>query len=633
MKLNILQCKQCGGKLKLHNDNIYQCESCLTEYLLENKELKVTQNINNNYYYSEKESISPIEKKLPLNQTSRVLILIVIFFISSLLLFIPLNLDFKGNKIKSEVQIGREIPQSPAVINFTSQVFGEKINEENKKELEKISYLDIRQGESLSSKEDYWIIEYSTLPFSLEKPPQTKKVYVPKKLELEENDITAFKKLNYLNFNNTYEVDTEYEKSALTSLSDIVAYGATFNQPLSTIYKNIQHKDKIKSLSIQLRSNDDIDLLTRFSNLEQLEITYSDEEISDYSPLYKLKKLSHLKIQNSHDISWLSGMSQLKNLALSSSMDINDYSSLYSLPALEYLSIDGGENLKELSFIQNMPKLKKLNLVGTEIQNIDVITGKKSLITLSLSNNDKLMEYSPIQTLTSLKELTLDVPYKVDTLPSFSNLSLLKKVSIDPKYRESLTGNASIEEVTLQDNIAYKIRGDLLFPDSPSIKKLTLSDFYIVNSSALSNLSSLKELIIDGTSRWLEDPTNDFFILPSGLEILTILDGDFKISPDALPFSSSLKKLEISDKGHDIPSTTKECLPYFTNIQELSLPHQKINDLTFMTNMKQLREVNLQDNYIKDVSVLTRLPHLSWVNIEQNPVMNSDLLENIIVVK
>ncbi len=130
--------------------------------------------------------------------------------------------------------------------------------------------------------------------------------------------------------------------------------------------------DSLKKLNCVVKNNNgviptnDLEELKPLEFLDLRELIYQETIISDFSFLSKLTNLIDLRLSTQTDISDLSPISGLKNL-VNLDVDMNnvsDLSSLKNLNNLETLFICDNPNISDLSPLENLPNLKKLYLNG-----------------------------------------------------------------------------------------------------------------------------------------------------------------------------------------------------------------------------------------------------------------------------
>lgn len=169
-----------------------------------------------------------------------------------------------------------------------------------------------------------------------------------------------------MNLNNTVLTDYSFSQK-LESLS---IYG---NDPLQRIA--VQGCTSLRDLFVmECWDLQEIVGLSELTNLRHLSLTYVDSPSFDFSSLLKLSNLQHLCVFNSK---------QFDNI-----------NTLKNMKQLEYLDLDG-TMVQDLRPISELPKLKKLNIIGCyEIRDLSPLYKHPSL-ELLIVFEDGLMQRIP----------------------------------------------------------------------------------------------------------------------------------------------------------------------------------------------------------------------------------------------
>ena len=228
----------------------------------------------------------------------------------------------------------------------------------------------------------------------------------------------------------------------------------------------------------------DINLLKKFVNLEELDIsylTYIQEDIPkwmsflakigildlskrtflDLSPLRKLPKLRKLKIHNTTlnyirplayltklesldlqrtqitEIEPLKSLTKLKSLDLSETK-ISDITWLSSLTELESLTLNNTK-ISYLEPLKGLTNLRELTLSMTNISNVEPVRGMKNLRTLFIDAT-QVSDIEPLRELTNLQELYI-------SLTPVSNLEPIKGLPKLKLLRMEKCNNITFEQV------------------------------------------------------------------------------------------------------------------------------------------------------------------------------------------
>ncbi len=152
--------------------------------------------------------------------------------------------------------------------------------------------------------------------------------------------------------------------------------------------------------------------------------------------------------------------SPVRQLIIGTRLPIPLFEAICHQRELRVLFIKWGP-IKELSPIINLKKLKKLHLGSCSIEDLSPIASLTNLEQLSLSNLDRLSDYSPLANLNKLQLLEIEgapfMPKKVwiDDLRFLASLKKLRGLSIcaarfrDSSYYKSLAGSPGLEYLDL----------------------------------------------------------------------------------------------------------------------------------------------------------------------------------------
>ena len=226
-----------------------------------------------------------------------------------------------------------------------------------------------------------------------------------------------------------------------------------------------------------------------------------------------LEKLSMVN-QAFGDISALSNLTKLKYLDLRNvakdSHGIKDVSPLKRLVNLEYLNLFKAEptNINEL---ENLVKLKTLNLGATKINSVDFAKNMTNLEYLNLEHNE-FTDITALENLVNLKTLLLDSAVKTwltDTRKSrIKDISKLYRLT---KLEELGVSNNDIDNIDVVKNFK-------------KLNKFHATNNNIANFESLLSLSGLQEV-------WIQENKNNIMKSPENYlkakEIFSKLNKDF----------------------------------------------------------------------------------------------------------
>ena len=374
-------------------------------------------------------------------------------------------------------------------------------------------------------------------------------------------------------------------------------------------FKNLQdiryflNLKKLKLADAGLYALDGIENLT---NLEWLDLRFNDvanleglrqlkklslirlweNSVSDLTPLYDLNKLRQLyidgnKIKSFEMIKPL--LPQLRGLGMCNLKELDPNSldfSTFSTNALYLQICDLNLNNEHIKNIFSgciepcFPYLRQLNLRGNDISNIEPllnISGLK-LPTDALELNNNLIP-SPDD----------DPRYQEDQNP----LKILARRGIKISYENQKTG--TISALDIEKEATNKPANAVLF-----------TDYY------------LDKLVRNEIGK-PEIDTRDFkmgYLQPH--QYLTTKD------------VAEIKRLD----GESLYIKDLTGIEHLTNLTNLRLPRNNIDNLKPLTGLENLTTLNFEDNNIKDLSPLSGLKNLTTLNIANNNIEHlDDLME------
>ena len=224
-------------------------------------------------------------------------------------------------------------------------------------------------------------------------------------------------------------------------------------------------------------------------SITQLTVPAEARELSDLRHMLYLEKLS-LKDRTITDLSFLEGMTHLKELDLSGCAISGDLSVLGTLPALEVLSLERC-SISTIAFLENAPALKKLDLSGNAIGNLSTLATIPTLQELDLADN-AVADLRPLAGLTGLTRLDLAGNVVADLSP-IGSCALLTSLDVSDNR---LTSIATVQKLTGL-NVFRAERNQLAdcaaLAFCTELRLLDISNNQITDISMLHTLSKLTE--------------------------------------------------------------------------------------------------------------------------------------------
>lgn len=186
---------------------------------------------------------------------------------------------------------------------------------------------------------------------------------------------------------------------------------------------------KLEKLKLSTSVTTDIKGIANFSHLKQLELWAGKHDLTDFTPLSKLKQLEKLEMTVSgiNDFSFIEDMPKLKQI-ITYHAPITSLKGLDAAPNLEVLEINKGK-LENIEHLDDNDQLKTLILNDHNITKISGLEKLKKLSVLDLTFN----KISKIEGLN--KNLCLEKFWvagnPVNTFENLEHLPLLGEVGVD----------------------------------------------------------------------------------------------------------------------------------------------------------------------------------------------------------
>jgi len=619
VRLIQLTCPNCNGKIEHKDEKTFQCPFCGTELMLEqNKVYYVDQTINN--YYGP----APVQKKAPVHTKLKTVMLTALIFICAAFGYIYLINEKPIQSSHTNVET-RSVPESEVLLFFLKDIFNKGNAMPTVEELASIRYL------AASYKDNQWHFSYSLEDrFTNERALISDYVIMDKILntkKIDQKDFEAFSGLTELNLMGTYEIVNDRNIS-FEHMQGLKSYSGKFNESFSEFSQYFADKSTIEELAVQIRSNNELALLLEFPNLKRLQITYVDESVTDYQLLSQLP-LKALAIHYIDDLKWLSSLSNLESLEINYS-ESTDFTSLYSLSQLRELKFIFVKNLKTIDFMKNMPNLQVLSLASSDITSLELLRNKTSLTKLQLTSVSRLGSLDVVNSLTSLTELTVNSYYGAVSPLSLPNL---RKAELVGPIVEGLEAPA-LKELTVFT------RGDLdgeKLAQFPQLEQLSVvgSD-RLFHIRALNRLPKLRDISVNETDFY--DETSALFQLKH-VTTLNCTECQFKLDRVDSFTNNVLAYVRLNQPsfrlGNEYLNEVDQAMPYFANltgIRSFTMQDSSLQSLNFMKKWQQVEELHLENNAILDIEPLVQLPKLQKLYIFGNSVQNKSVLEEGVTV-
>ena len=675
MTLTKMECPNCHGTLEIPEgmkEGFVTCEYCKTKVYIEPTKPNITQNIHiDNVNMGQQRSAPPARQEL--NAVQTVALVGILLFIT-LMLFVSNTFRAPHKSVTLTTAKFRTVPEDETVKSFVETAFGKSLKDITREDYNSLAFLSIHKVSNAGSDQtEKWRFDYakSMNEDGTAKDPET--LYFPITDTIDEADMQIFTGLIKLSLG--YQVHFDYSANAdantLKSLTNLRYYSGE-NEDFQTISKLFANPEQILGLynitldddatddsySDENTEEEDPDApFKAFSSLEELTV-HVDE---DYSKgLLFLRNFPNLKTlalglygDTPTDLSPLSSLSSLSNLNLLGTKDstVENLGVLSGMPQLEQLSLRNLKDVKDLNFVQNMPKLKSLNLEDLAILNLDGLSGHLSLNSLSIACSS-LENVNALSTLRSLQ--TLSISYHTYDVPDLHGLSALENVYCYSMDRDSISHMPSIKNLTI-DNYGSEYSADFL-QGMNALTNLTIIGNGIIDEvepdlgSVLRALPSLSRLEFqdspfsrykDYTETFTNTGVKELLFTPNKNQVASS-DPVLPVSLSRMADDNTVESLtltqailrNVDNESEDFSANIKPFLSHYKALKSLDISNNKLQSLDCLDGLSTLEELDFSNNYISDISVLRNLPNLKKVKMSGNPIVNAELLpDSVEVVK
>ena len=611
VRLEEIKCPSCGATLKIpeNNTKFIKCEYCGSEFVVNMEQ-------ENNTVPPPRPDWVPMQP-VQSNQTAspiRAYIAIAVLLVgfAGIIGLIQKQAARETTQPKSEYKVPYTVPSITAyeeeafsgmLGEMAAIVFGKDADSVTEQELAKIQWIADRSD-----------MDNCYLGYSFENPMENPDAEL-EWLTFPERTPTGYE--NLYRFTGLKRLDTNSRLSNCTlksvQLEAVTAYFYSFEEEAGAL----DNPSSVRELTVK-GSIEQLDGIEAFPNVEVLSLYAAELE----------------------EVDALAALKQLRSLTLTSADEISDFSVLSTAAKLEELSIES-ESLKSLEFLQRMPQLKGLGLKDGQFINLGGIEALEHLERLSIKNCDELMDMGSVSALLTLRELTLDKPYKCPE-PSLAELVNLQRLTLEGfNSCEFLPKLTNLEELVLR---GCNLSSDSSLDGLSKLRKLTCTSYGSDRSLAFINhLTTLEELNLGGMVTY--EDVSGIFMLPQ-LKKLHISGMECEIDFDKITDNPSLESLEMAgiklyenvkiEGGYGIVSIDwdnvyladhTDFVAHFPNLKKLDVADNKLENIDFAAALMKLEEIDLSDNYVTDLHMLADLPALREVNCKGNPVSNLRVLD------
>ena len=443
----------------------------------------------------------------------------------------------------------------------------------------------------------------------------------------------------------------------------------------------------VKYLSIQDEELTDISGIENFKNIETIYL--NDTSIQEITVLKNLKKLSWVSLQNTKidDITIFVELENLQALYVeNTNVDFSKESNLNAYNKLKekgvYVNVTDNSEIINFTYQEfknqlinsryldrnqdgQISKLEMLTLNSVYIYNINYLEDLKfadnlKQLSMYLYSNPINLDIEKITLFKKLESLEISGVQKISNLRSLSELTNLKKISIEFYYNSTekiidcndLKELVNLEEIRLSAESYLNLES---ITNLPNVKKLNLYSYWssdnntTIDCEMIKNMYSLQELTLSAYS------IENIDSLSSLTNLTTInLSPSYnnKIDCDKLKNIPNLEKITLTSDAENMDklgeiTTLKELsinnyygieevswIKNLTNLEKLNISGRLNNISDYLSNLKKLKEL-----YISNYSTETKLSFegmdslenltISMDNNQKIDFVNMDNLENL----
>ena len=675
MTLTKMECPNCHGTLEIPEgmkEGFVTCEYCKTKVYIEPTKPNITQNIHiDNVNMGQQRSAPPARQELSAVQT---IVLMGTILSAIFILFVSNTFRAPHKSVNLTTAKFRTVPEDETVKSFVEAAFGKSLKDITREDYNSLAFLSIHKASKAGSDQtEKWQFDYakSMNEDGTAKDPET--LYFPITDTIDEADMQVFTGLIKLSLG--YQVHFDYSANAdantLKSLTNLRYFSGEY-EDFRTVAKLFPNPEQILGLynitldddatgdsySDENTEGEDPDgTFKAFSSLEELTLHIDDDYTKGLLFLRNFPKLKTLALglygDKPTDLSPLSSLSGLSKLDLLGTNDstVENLGVLSGMPQLEQLSLRNLKDVKDLNFVQNMPKLKSLNLEDLAILNLDGLSGHLSLNSLSIDCSS-LENVNALSTLSSLQ--TLSIGYHTYDVPDLHGLSALENVKCYSMDRDSISHMPSIKNLTI-DNYGSEYSADFL-QGMNALTNLTIIGNGITDEvepdlgSVLRALPSLSRLEFqdspfsrykDYTETFTNTGVKELLFTPNKSQVASS-DPVLPVSLSRMADDNTVESLtltqailrNVDNESEDFSANIKPFLSHYKALKSLDISSNKLQSLDCLDGLSTLEEVDFSNNYISDISVLRNLPNLKKVKMSGNPIVNAELLpDSVEVVK
>ena len=528
--------------------------------------------------------------------------------------------------------------------SFSEVAFSKPFSEITAEDYASLQYLALQRRKDPSDGQDKWRFDYSESVDERGNAVSKKTVYLSGDDYLNEEDLQPFTGLVRLSFdyNLRFSYDDGYsdDLKSLTNLQYLTMGSRSFKEIKNLVANSEQilglygvNLTEDSSYRYGEEEEDSADIYKAFSSLRELSVSVDNDFEPGISPLSFFPQLDLLAVQimgnrNSPlDLSPLSSLSQCKTLEINGYYEqgVENVSVLSGMPQIETLMLHQIINLKDLQFAQNMPKLKSLYLANLPILSLEGLRNLQSLNSLYLDCND-LTNTDALASLSSLQKLGFG--YHNYDIPDLHGLSALEEAEIYTVDLKSISNMPSIKSLIIHNQSgeyeADSLRGMNALSDLTIIGNGIIGEVGPSLGPVLRELPALEKLIfrdtpMDGYQDYSLALSNtgvrEMYFLPKDLSSTGTSDNpELPLSLSKVEDDHTVEVLQLSRTDfHNLDDDSRNFYP---------------NAKAYLSHFKALKKLYINGNNLENLDCIEGLSTLEELDISDNYLSDVSALRN-----
>lgn len=557
-----MACTNCGAPLAIVDKTHAKCPFCGQTYLIDEAKGIV---VNVSVDYGDSGEIKQSVKK-----TQR---MIIGFFIAALLvtaIIFAVNLAANKSAFSSSDSDAPVEENGDLLVIFCKDIFQKEYRDITPEEFAGIRYLKYDYQKDERTGEYYHTISYSFTNYE---------------------DCASEEE-----FSDTVQ-SWSYESSKANSPSNFTMLtGLTRIDTTGTTWLSLLHYAEDCKISY-IATDDSLEVVTSKVNPAYVKVLDMGTFGSNLKGLEQYENLEALKAKNpsrfnTAELTGIKNCSKLKKLELDCAEAYEGMEEIAELPELVSLSIKGA-TLSDCDFLKKIPRLEKLTIDVGEASDLSMLSYLPNLKKLDIGD-DTVDTIEPVLALTRLEDLTISVDTS-ENMELLAELKQLKALRLHTSYWE------------MDENHHNKPLDLSVFSRLPELESLYVSLFSngkISGAESVLNMPGLKSFGV------------------------SLVLGDFMIDPEQLAENASLEIFGLERAGICSGETGEagdlSFLSHYPNLRELWIQHCDLEDIAFVTQLKNIERCDFEGNDITDYSPLKECKKLEYLcvgnsSLEERP--------------